>query len=165
MTPSTNRHHPAFSIVARLLLIATLCVTTAACAFYRSNQNDPLYPQVIARLEPGRTTALEAVRLLGGPSQVIQLGERSAYRYDHSIMKGTALILVVFNLGHVDTREDRLWLFFDANDVLTHVGSSLGAHRAQYAMPWENIHEESDSVDADRERGLVPRGSAEETRE
>src|SRR5690606_17221109 len=91
-----------------------LVLMSSGCAFFRSNRNDPFAPELVAQLEPGTTTAREAVALLGGPAQVVQLGDRSAYRYDHQITKGTGLLLLVLNFGHVDTREDRLWLFFDA---------------------------------------------------
>jgi outer membrane protein assembly factor BamE (lipoprotein component of BamABCDE complex) len=135
-----------------VLLAATLA---SGCAFYRSNRNDPFDPALVAQLEPGRTSAREAVELLGGPAEVVQLGERSAYRYDHAITKGTGLILLVLNFGHTDTREDRLWLFFDEADLLTHVGSSLQAHRGQYALPWQNIHDPADAAEADQERGIA----------
>lgn len=138
----------------RPLVVVSIGLLVSGCALFRSNRNEPLDPSVIDKLVPGQTTAREAVELLGGPAQVIQLGDRSAYRYDHAITKGAGLLLIVLILGHVDTREDRLWLFFDENDVLTHFASSLEAHRAQYAMPWEDIHEPEDREAADRDRGL-----------
>ncbi|MBK8980560.1 MAG: outer membrane protein assembly factor BamE [Planctomycetes bacterium] len=134
------------------LSLLALAIASSGCAFFRANRNEPLDPERIAQLRPGMTTARQAVELLGAPTQVVQLGTRSAYRYDHSLTKGTAIVLVVFIVGNADTRGDRLWLFFDENDVLTHVGASLEAHRAQYAMPWSDIHEESDVREADAER-------------
>src|SRR5690606_17517603 len=87
---------------------------------------------------------------------VVQLGERSAYRFDHEVTKAAALILLLVNLGATDTRSDRLWVFFDENGVLTHYGASLEAHRTQYALPWEDVHEEHEDRAADEDRGLVP---------
>ena len=123
---------------------------------FRSTRNEPLDPAQLRDLEPGRTTAREVVEKLGAPSQVVQLGVRSAYRYDHSITKGTALLLLVVNFGNTDTREDRTWLFFDGQDTLTHLATSLESHRVQYALPWEDVHEQSDRAAADAERpGLI----------
>lgn len=146
--------HPFRSVLA-IAAVAGLTFSSG-CAFLRANQNEPLDPAAVRQLQAGVTTARQAVELLGGPMQVVQLGNRSAYRYDHSVTKGTALVLLLFNIGHADTRTDRLWLFFDEQDVLTHFGSSLEAHRVQYAMPWEDIHEEADDQAADAERpGLL----------
>lgn len=141
---------------SRALAAVTLAFLLGGCALFRSNRNDPLDPAAIAQLEPGTTTARRAVELLGAPAQVVQLGDRSAYRYDHEVTKGAGLLLVLLIVGNVDTREDRTWLFFDDDDVLSHVATSLEAHRAQYAMPWEDVHETEDDLEADRDRGLVP---------
>ena len=70
--------------------------------------------------------------------------------------KGSALLLLIVNLGNTDSRSDRVWLFFDDKDLLTHVGATFESHRPQYALPWENMHEESDDRSADAGRpGLV----------
>lgn len=138
------------------LLVLPLLLLTGSCMISRNSDNEPLDPELINQLRPGVTTARQAVELLGGPTQVVQLGERSAYRYDHETSKGANLFLLVFNMGHRDTRADRLWLFFDAGDVLTHFGATLEAHHAQYALPWDGIHSAEDRADADADRPGVP---------
>ena len=148
--------HPRMHRCFRAPAAVGLAFLLGGCALFRSNLNAPLDPVAIAQLEPGTTTAHRAVELLGAPAQVIQLGDRSAYRYDHEVTKGAGLILVLLIIGNVDTREDRTWLFFDEDDVLSHVATSLEAHRAQYAMPWEDIHEAEDDLEADRDRGVAP---------
>lgn len=135
---------------------AALLGTLPGCALGRTTTNSPLDPTLLERLEPGVTTAREVTEWFGGPSQVVQLGERSAYRFDHEVTKAAALILLLVNLGATDTRSDRLWVFFDENGVLTHYGASLEAHRTQYALPWEDVHEEHEDRAADEDRGLVP---------
>jgi hypothetical protein len=131
----------------------------ASCALARSTQNEPLDPQLVNRLEPGKTTAAQAVELLGAPSEVVQLGKRSAYRYDHTATKGAGLILIVLILGNLDSRQDRVWLWFDEHNVLSHVGRTFASHHAQYAMPWEDVHEAGDNQarDADRPGLVAPR--------
>jgi len=127
-------------------------LTLPACGLAYQSTNEPLDAVAIKELVPGRTTAREVVEKLGGPNEVVQLGRRTAYRYDASATKSAVLFLLLFNLGNQDTRQDRLWVFFDENDVLSHYGTTYGMHRVQYAMPWEDVHEPEDnaSYDADR---------------
>ena len=143
----------------RCVVGAALALSLSGCFFARVNRNDPIDAASLAQLVPGTTTAQQAVELLGGPTLVVQLGDRSAYRYDHTVTKATGLLLGIFNVGHTDTREDRLWLFFDLEDRLTHVGTSLQSHRASYALPWEDLHDPERAQSADRERGLLPQES------
>jgi hypothetical protein len=106
----------------------------------------------VKRLIPGKTTAQEVVELFGGPTQIVELGNRSAYRYDHTATKGAGLFLLLLIVGNADTRSDRLWVFFDERAILTHYGVTLASHRPQYAMPWDNIYEQSDIDAADATR-------------
>lgn len=121
------------------LLALTLSLSTG-CAVGRTTDNEPLEANQLQSLQPGKTTALEVVHLLGAPVDVVQLGRRSAYRYQFTATKRSVLFLLVLNLYNEDTRADRAWLFFDENQVLTHMGTTLDAEDVEYAMPWEDIH-------------------------
>jgi len=120
---------------ALLLAVALL----PGCFFNRTHINQPLDPQAIAQLTPGQTTAAEVVELLGAPNEVVQLGRKSAYRYQHDNQKIEGLWVIVLFLANRDKQADRAWVFFDENDVLTHVGATLDADKAEYRMPWSNI--------------------------
>lgn len=133
---------------AILLLLSVL----PACAIARQDTNEPLDATVVQSLRPGTTTAREVTEKLGAPTEVVQLGRRVAYRYDAGNTKSSALILLLFNMIGQDTRSDRLWVFFDENDVLSHCGASFGTHRTQYALPWEDVHEAEDNQLRDAER-------------
>lgn len=111
----------------------------SGCFLAKRTQNEPLDGARIATLQPGQTHARQVVESLGAPTEVVQLGRRSAYRYDHTHTKDTGVFLVVLGLFNSDTRADRLWVFFDENDVLTHVASSLRADHAQHALPWQDV--------------------------
>ena len=142
------------------LLAAVLLSFVSACAFSRQDTNEPVEVAVVRGLVPGKTTAKEVVDTLGAPTDVVQLGKRTAYRYDATSSKGTTWIMIFANFGNKDTRSDRVWVFFDDKDVLTHYGASFATHRNQYAMPWEDIHEASDNQSRDAERpGMVGAGS------
>ena len=141
---------------SRSLLFSSLLLLPA-CALARQGTNEPLDAAVIRSLQPGKTTAREVVERLGAPTEVVQLGRRTAYRYDASTEKSTVLFLLLINFGNQDMRTDRLWVFFDENDVLTHHGAWFGTHRTQYAMPWEDVHEASDNEARDADRPGVGR--------
>ena len=106
------------------------------CFISRAYVNQPLEQEQLQRLTPGVTSARQVVEWLGAPADVIQLGKRSAYRYEHQQKKITGLWLLVVGLANEDTQSDLTWVFFDEENVLSHVGSSLQAREAEYAMPW-----------------------------
>ena len=121
------------------LLLVFLAALLPACFLSRSTVNQPLWRGEIERLVPGETTAKEVTARLGAPNEVVQLGSRSAYRYDFSVMKRAGFTVILVSFLNEDTRSDRVWLFFDAKDVLTHAGATLQASEARYAMPWQKI--------------------------
>ncbi len=129
----------------------------SACAFARQDINDPLDAPTIRAFVPGTTTARDVTERLGAPTEVVQLGRRTAYRYDATAAKSTVLFLALINFARQDTRSDRLWVFFDEHDVLTHYGATFGTHRTQYAMPWEDVHEAGDNESRDAGRPGVRR--------
>jgi len=122
----------------RSLILALLLLPS--CFVSRSMINEPLRKAEIDRLVPGTTTAAEVTAILGAPNEVIQLGSRTAYRYDFSEQKRAGFTLIVVTVLNEDLRTDRVWLFFDKDDLLTHMGSTLQAADTRYAMPWVDIH-------------------------
>ncbi|HVS19433.1 MAG TPA: hypothetical protein VMT18_12585 [Planctomycetota bacterium] len=123
----------------RLLSLAVAAAALAllpACLISRDTLNEPLAGEAAAKLAPGATTAAQAIEILGAPNQVVQLGFRSAYYYEFTTAKRAALFLFVIYLSNTDARQDRLWLFFDDKDVLTHFGATYEAAGAQYILPW-----------------------------
>ena len=134
------------------LLILCLCLLTSACWMGRAQTNEPIDAVKAGRLVPGTSTAKDVVALLGGPNDVVQLGRRTAYQYISTTQKSAGLWLFAFALTNVDARQDRVWVFFDEADVLTHVGATFESHRAQWALPWEDVHEAEDAAARDRGR-------------
>lgn len=140
-------------LIHSLLLVAALPFTS--CGIARQELNDPLDATLIKQLVPGQTTARQVVEKLGGPNEVVQLGKRTAYRYDARTTKSAVLFLFLVNFANQDTREDRLWVFFDEDNKLSHFGATYGMHRTQYSMPWEDVHEASDNESRDATRAGV----------
>jgi len=116
-------------------------VLMPACIVARTTDNAPLDAHRLQALRPGTSTAREVVELLGAPVDVVQLGKRSAYRYQFTNTKSAGLWLLLVGLYNQDTRADRVWVFFDENQVLSHVGATLEGDAAEYAMPWEDVHD------------------------
>ena len=105
------------------------------CFLNRSRTHFPLSPEAVGSLVPGTATAADVVARMGSPTEVVQLGHRSAYRYDYTLQKQASLFLLVLNLTGTERQEDRAWFFFDENDVLTHVGANFLADTARYGVP------------------------------
>ncbi|MCP3918314.1 MAG: hypothetical protein GY711_22430 [bacterium] len=119
----------------RLALLSLVWLAASGCFFQRTHVNQPIEPARLDQLQPGTSTARDVVEALGAPTDVVQLGKRSAYRYDHKVEKQTGLFLLVLGLRGVDSNADRVWAFFDENDVLTHVGATIEAAEAGYGVP------------------------------
>jgi len=125
----------------RNALFSLLFLLASGCAMARSTDNEPLDAGRLQSLRPGVMTAREVVELLGSPVDVVQLGRRSAYGYQFTSTKRAGLVLIVVNFYNEDTRSDRAWVFFDENQVLTHVGTTLQGDDNEYALPWEDLHD------------------------
>ena len=126
---------PAQSLLPVLLLVPFL----GACFVSRANVNRALDAQAVHELRPGESTADDVLDALGAPTEVVQLGRRSAWRYDHAEEKRAGLFLILVTFLNTDARADRVWVFFDEEDRLTHVGSTFEADDAAYAMPWVDL--------------------------
>ena len=130
----------------QLLLFVSLSVLLSGCILSRRTNNEPVHQDRISALVPGKTTAREAVEILGAPTEVVQLGKRTAYRYDHTVTKDAGLVLFVLNVFNSDTRADRAWVFFDERETLTHIACNLHAIDASYALPWQSVRDRDDEV-------------------
>jgi hypothetical protein len=126
-----------------MLRTMTACVWMLSllpgCFLARTTTNEPLCAQRIAALKVGQSTAQDALTALGAPHDVVQLGRRSAWRYDFTNSKRAGFSIVVVTLLNEDSRSDRAWLFFDENLVLIGAGSTLQADASEFAMPWSKI--------------------------
>lgn len=116
-------------------LALTLALPLAGCFLSRSTANPALPQEAVAKIVPGESTADDVTRLLGAPNEVVQLGRRSAWRYEHTVEKQAAAFLVVLGLRGVDTQSDRIWVFFDEDGNVTNIGTLFQAAEADYDVP------------------------------
>lgn len=124
-------------------LLAALCLAlgSASCFLARDSTNEPLSSRDLSKFVVGQSTARDVAAAMGAPNEVVQLGRRSAWRYDHSHGKVAGMTLIVVTFVNRDTRTDRVWFFFDEEDRLSHLGSSFEAEDAGWAMPWQDLSE------------------------
>lgn len=123
------------TLLRRAGLALALTLPLAGCFLSRSTANPVLPPEAVAQIVPGQSTADDVTRLLGAPNEVVQLGRRSAWRYEHTVEKQSAAFLILLGLRGVDTQSDRVWVFFDEADNVLHVGSLFQASEAEYDVP------------------------------
>jgi len=124
----------------RILFAAVLLAgLLSGCFISRDRANEPLEKSKIDSLAIGTATATEVANELGAPSEVVQLGKRSAWRYDFTTTKTSGFTVIVLTFLNTDRRSDRCWLFFDESHVLRHVGTTLDAEDTRYAMPWQEV--------------------------
>lgn len=115
-------------------LLAALLLAPS-CYLGESTIHHPFPPELVSRLEPGSTTAQQVADLLGAPTQVIELGDGSAWLYEHAVSKDAVFWLLIVALRGNETQSDRVWVFFDAAGKLTHAAASFEAADAGYAIP------------------------------
>ena len=120
----------------RVGLLAATLTLLPGCFLSRSSLNDPLRPGRFTSLVPGQTTSAEVAKAVGAPAEVVQLGHRSAWRYEHTVEKKTGLFLIVIGLLNKDSRSDRAWVFFDEDGTLTHVATTMAADETEFELPW-----------------------------
>lgn len=116
-------------------LALLLAATASSCFASRQALNYGYDPSGLSTLEPGVSTAAEVVSSLGAPAEVVMLGQRSAYRYERAINKRAGLSLLILTMIGEDSRADRVWVFFDEEDVLSHVAVNLASQQTEYGLP------------------------------
>jgi outer membrane protein assembly factor BamE (lipoprotein component of BamABCDE complex) len=119
------------------LFIFLLAFFLQSCVMLaKSKDYYPFDTSQLDTLIPGKTTAAEVTETLGAPTAIVKLSNGNAYIYRHSLSKGTGLWLVLVTLGNYDKRKDQIVIFFNKDDVMTHYGVTLDAHKAGYGLPF-----------------------------
>jgi hypothetical protein len=121
--------------LGRPLLLLLAVGLLPGCFFSRSTTNPELSAELASQIVPGRSTAADVTALLGAPNEVVQLAQRTAWRYEHTVEKQTAAFLLVLGLRGVDTQSDRIWVFFDESGNVTNIGTLFQAAEADYDVP------------------------------
>jgi hypothetical protein len=120
-------------------LIALSAALVVLCGCYVSKKMDdrPWPADIVSKIEVGKTTKAEVLKLLGPPKQIIRLLESEAYMYVASVEKNSGLVMVVLNLSRSDRQYDAVTVIINRQDVVTAVGSRFSGDEATYGLPWD----------------------------
>jgi len=119
------------------LFVLLLVFFLQSCAGWAKNKDyHPFDANGLDNLTPGKSTAVQVTKVLGPPSEIVKLSNGNAYIYRRSVSKGTGIWLLIVSFGNYDKHYDRIVIFFDKRNIMTHYGITLDAHKAAYGLPF-----------------------------
>jgi outer membrane protein assembly factor BamE (lipoprotein component of BamABCDE complex) len=121
----------------KLIAVSAALFALNGCYFGKKLDDRPWPAEVVSRIEVGKTTKAEVLKLLGPPKQIIRLLESEAYMYVASAEKNSGLVLIVLNMSRSDRQYDAVTVIINRQDVVTAVGSRFSADEAEYGLPWD----------------------------
>jgi hypothetical protein len=136
-----------FKRVPGVALLLAAALFFAGCVSYRLTKveiGQPVEKEAVARLETGRTSLSQALRLMGAPDRIIGLKDRNLLIYRRSISYENSLSVsipvtdfVVLNSAEVSAegglvRFDILALFFTPRGILEKAVLELGSEEPYF---------------------------------
>ena len=123
---------PYSSRACLIVLLLTLCMTTAACNVIRIKLNTPLSQDDVAFIEPGKTTLTDVVARLGVPDSITDsyLGVVATYRFLD--MKYSRV-----NFGYLL----RPWTPVDPDLIISRTGFGIDAFELYCDSNWVVTHQ------------------------
>lgn len=107
----------------------------SSCYIGKTREDRAWSPEAIARIEVGKTSKADVLKLLGPPKTIIRLLDSEAYMYTARVQKETRTYLLVVNLTRSDTQFDAITVIINRQDVVTAVGSRFATDQAEYGLP------------------------------
>ena len=134
---------PSPGRIARFAALGLCCVLAApGCAILARTQTDhPIPPEKVAKIEKGMNKA-QVTDLLGAPQEIIFSNKaldplrEHAYVYEYKVQKGTAIFLGIVNFGNLDSKRDRVVVFFGEDGKVINVAKSLYGKSTRYGFPF-----------------------------
>lgn len=127
---------------ARAAAILLPLLLAGCFTFGRMEEESPIDPEAVARIEAGVSTKADVVQILGAPDEVIynnrehDVLNEHAYVYRHGTRKVTAMFFGVLSFGRYDLRGDKVMVFFDPTGKVTHVASRFQADESRFGFPF-----------------------------
>ncbi len=143
----------AVSVLSCLLLLSG-----TGCFLQKDRIRKPISEKAVQEIVPGSTTIADVDRILGSPNEIIwsngvatpvdiNRGEGivntfvadgkaifvRVYHYRHTIRKRSVFTIIVFSMVSDDTKYDEVFVFFDEEGKVTHLGASLNSEDASYS--------------------------------
>ena len=116
-------------------LLALLALN--GCYFGKKKDDRPWPSDIASRIEVGKTTKAEVLKLMGPPKQVVRLLESEAYMYVATVEKNSGIFLLLVNLSRTDRQYDSVTVVINRADIVTAVGARFTADEAEYGFPWD----------------------------
>ena len=115
-----------------------MIILLSGCAIMGKGKDyRPFDEQILSRIKPGQTTAMEVTSMCGAPSEVVKLSNGNAYIYNRSVSKVLGIWLWPVSMVNYDTQYDRLVFFINQTDIVTHYGSSFKTETTAYGTPFK----------------------------
>lgn len=121
----------------KLALAALALAVLNGCYLGKKRDDRPWPADVASRIEVGKTTKAEVLKLMGPPKVVVRLLESEAYMYVATVEKSSGVFLLVLNLSRTDRQYDAVTVILNRQDIVTAVGSRFSADEAEYGLPWD----------------------------
>ena len=121
--------------MGRLALLYALLLLPG-CFVSKDLQERTWDASAVEKLEVGKSTRADVLRLVGAPTEVIKLLDSDAYVYEHTVTKTTGMFLILFNTNRQDRQFDRVTVIVDRKGTVVAVGTRWAADRAVYGLPW-----------------------------
>jgi len=102
---------------ARVWIWLMLLGGVSGCAFVRANVGERLPEEAIQAIQKGVTTKAQVVEALGTPDVVTHTMQHEVFQYRY----GDGKLGVVLIFSRATYKTDDLYIFFDAQDVVTDI--------------------------------------------
>ena len=131
------------SRVTLILFSVLVFAALPGCAILgRQQKEHHIDPEKLAQIKKGMNKE-EVTNLLGAPQEIIFSNKEHdplrehAYVFEHENTHYTAIFFVVVNFGNMDSKKDRVLVFFDESGKVDHVGASLYADLSAFKFPFQ----------------------------
>ena len=122
------------------LVCVAICLSSCA-VMGRRHIDHPLEAETVDRIEVNMDRK-EVVEILGAPQEILFSNlehdplREHAYIYEYQVDAGTAIFFGVVNFGRLDSKKDRVVVFFDDAGKVSHVGASLHSQESGFGFPF-----------------------------
>ena len=120
-----------------VIALAAALSVLSGCYVSKKMDDRTWAAETVAKIEVGKTTKADVLKLLGPPKQIIRLLESEAYMYIAPVEKNSGIVLIVLNLSRSDRQYDAVTVIINRQDIVTAVGSRFTADEASYGPPWD----------------------------
>src|SRR5262249_2775517 len=97
-----------------LLLVATVSLLTAGCAFVRGTYGEEVKRLDVSSIRKGATTRAEVATLLGAPERIVEVNDHEIFQYYHYDMKSGLLLF----FSRTNVMSEDVFVFFDGKGIV-----------------------------------------------